>query len=74
MTTLEITIFDQRHPEYAFLIGEYRDGILLFNISNQKLWNKPVEEQPETEKLWLEELNKKYPVEINWKVLKKLKK
>lgn len=74
MTTLEKTNFDQRHPEYAFLIGEYRDGMLLFNISNQKLWNKPVEEQPEAEKLWLEELNKKYPVEINWKVLKKLKK
>lgn len=74
MTTLEKNNFKERHPEYDLLIGEYRDGMLLFNISNQKLWNKPMDEQPEAEKLWLEDLNKKYPVEINWEVLKKLKK
>lgn len=64
---------DKGFPEYNKLMQEYRDGILLFEISNQKIWNKPVEEQAEFEKQWIKELNKKFDTKINWKVLKNIK-
>lgn len=74
VTTTERKNLETKHPEFTHLMQEYRDGILLFNISNQKVWSKPAAEQPELEKAWLQELNKEYPVTINWKLLKKLKK
>jgi peptidyl-prolyl cis-trans isomerase SurA len=54
-----------KHPEITHLLQEYRDGILLFDISNDKIWNKPAEEQEALEVAWLKELNEKYPVVIN---------
>ena len=62
------------HPEFQQLLKEYRDGILLFEISNERVWSKPVEEQARLEEEWIKELNGKYDVKINWKVLKNLKK
>jgi peptidyl-prolyl cis-trans isomerase SurA len=31
---------EQKYPDFALLIKEYHDGILLFNISGQEIWNK----------------------------------
>lgn len=73
VTTSERKNLEKKHPEYANLMQEYRDGILLFNISNQKVWSKPAAEQAEAEVQWLTELDRKYPVVINWKLLKKQK-
>lgn len=72
MTNAEHSSLETKHPEYTHLIQEYRDGILLFEISNRKIWNLPVDEQPAAEAKWIAELNKKYPVVINKKALKKL--
>jgi peptidyl-prolyl cis-trans isomerase SurA len=74
VTELEKRTLNERHPEYDQLVKEYHDGILLFEISNQRVWNKPLEEQAALEAAWIKELNEKFPVEINWKVLKNLKK
>ena len=74
LTTIEKANFEKRHPEYDFLINEYREGMLLFNISERTLWNKPAAEQAEAERRWVDELAGKYPVEINWTLLEKLKK
>mgnify|MGYP001777250320 CR=1 FL=1 len=52
---------------------EYRDGILLFEISNRVIWNKPAAEQKALEEKWIADLNKKFPVTVNWKLLKKLR-
>lgn len=30
---------EQRHPEFALLMKEYHDGILLFDISNRQVWD-----------------------------------
>ena len=72
VTTAERKNLEQKHPEIPHLMQEYRDGILLFEISNEKIWSKPTAEQKALEEAWIEELNQKYPVEINWEALKKL--
>lgn len=72
VTTAERKNLEQKHPEIQYLLQEYRDGILLFEISNREIWNKPANQQQELEKRWIDSLNKKYPVVINWKLLKRL--
>ncbi|MDR1644819.1 MAG: peptidylprolyl isomerase [Tannerellaceae bacterium] len=71
-TTYERNNLEIKYPEIPHLIQEYRDGILLFELSNEKIWTKPVEEQVTLEEKWIKELNEKYPVTINSKLLKKL--
>ncbi|MDR0995213.1 MAG: peptidyl-prolyl cis-trans isomerase [Tannerella sp.] len=61
-----------RHPEVPLLLQEYRDGILLFDVSNAKVWSKPVAQRDSIESHWLKQLADKYPVVINQKALKKL--
>jgi len=74
VTNLERMDLEDKNPEFRKLINEYHDGILLFEISNDRVWSRPVEDQEKIEQEWLKELNKKYKVEINWKVLNNLKK
>ena len=71
LTNMERKNLPKKHPEYELLLNEYRDGILLFNISNDKIWNKPMAEQKALEEAWIQELRAKYPVEVNWKALEK---
>lgn len=73
-TELENRTLNSDHPEFSKLMQEYRDGILLFEISSEKVWDKPVEEQAGLEKQWMEELNKKFDTRVNWKVLKNIQK
>jgi peptidyl-prolyl cis-trans isomerase SurA len=35
---------DQKYPEYKNLLAEYRDGILLFDLMDKKVWSKSVED------------------------------
>jgi peptidyl-prolyl cis-trans isomerase SurA len=74
VTELEKRSLNETHPEFPRLMKEYHDGILLFEISNEKIWNKPLEDQARLEEEWIKELNEKYEVNINWKVLKNIKK
>ena len=34
----------RKNPEYRYLLKEYRDGILLFTLMEQKVWKKAVED------------------------------
>jgi peptidyl-prolyl cis-trans isomerase SurA len=74
VTELEKRTLSEYHPEFDQLVKEYYDGILLFEISSNYVWDKPVEEQEQLEAEWIEELNRKYEVKLNQKVLKNLKK
>lgn len=63
-----------KHPEFHLLMDEYRDGMLLFEISNREVWSKPVEEQAKAEADWIVRLDKQYPVRVNWDTVKKITK
>jgi len=63
----------ENNPEFINLMNEYHDGILFFEVSEERVWSKPVEEQEKLEREWIQELNKKYKVTINKKVIDNLK-
>jgi peptidyl-prolyl cis-trans isomerase SurA len=40
LMNIEISTLEVKYPEYSNLINEYRDGMLLFEISNREVWEK----------------------------------
>lgn len=74
VTTAERKNLMAKHPEFELLMKEYRDGMLLFEISNKEVWSKPMDQQAKAEAEWLDRLKRKYPVEINRRLVKKVSK
>jgi len=40
----ENSILEKKYPEFRYLMNEFHDGILLFEISSDKIWNKAQED------------------------------
>ena len=57
----EKTQLSSKHSEYKALLKEYRDGILLFEISDQKIWTKAIKDTSGLKKFYDENSN-----EWNW--------
>lgn len=52
---------ESKYPAFGHLMKEYHDGILLFEISNAKVWNKA-----STDTLGLEKFFKKHKKDFRW--------
>jgi peptidyl-prolyl cis-trans isomerase SurA len=40
----ENSVLEQKYPDFRYLINEFHDGILLFDISSKNIWNKAQED------------------------------
>jgi peptidyl-prolyl cis-trans isomerase SurA len=61
ITALENSKLEEKYPDFRYLIQEYHDGILLFNISEEKIWNFA-----SVDTLGLEEYYKKNTNKYSW--------
>lgn len=61
ITAYEDSKLEEKYPDFRYLMQEYHDGILLFNISEEKIWNFASEDT-----VGLEEYYKKNTGKYMW--------
>lgn len=57
LTKYEISKLELKYPEFKNIISEYHDGMLLFQISDEKIWGKAVKDTVGLEKFYNENKN-----------------
>lgn len=57
ITDLEDSKLEEKYPEFRYLLKEYHDGILLFNISEEKIWNYAAKDSAGLEKFYSKHKN-----------------
>ncbi|WP_321375578.1 peptidylprolyl isomerase [uncultured Draconibacterium sp.] len=58
ITRLEDSKLEDKYPEFRYLMNEYHDGILLFNISQEKIWNFAAQDTAGLEKFYEKDKDK----------------
>lgn len=48
----------EKYPDFRYLIQEYHDGLLVFEISQQKIWNKASADTLELKNFYIENINR----------------
>jgi peptidyl-prolyl cis-trans isomerase SurA len=51
---LENSLLEEKYPEFRFQMNEYHDGLLLFDISEQRVWNRSVSDTTGLEEFYNE--------------------
>jgi peptidyl-prolyl cis-trans isomerase SurA len=54
----ENSMLEKKYPEFRYLMNEFHDGILLFDISGEKVWNKAQNDSTGLQKYYEENKNK----------------
>jgi len=62
LTDYEKNRLEEKYPDFRYLIKEYHDGMLLFEISDKKVWSKAVEDSIGLKEFYKEN-NKNYMAE-----------
>jgi peptidyl-prolyl cis-trans isomerase SurA len=58
ITELENSRLEEKYPKFKYLMNEYHDGILLFNISQKKIWEYAEQDASGLEKFYKKDKNK----------------
>lgn len=53
----EKTQLEKKYPEFKYILQEYHDGILLFNLSDQEVWSKATNDTLGIEKFYKQHKN-----------------
>jgi peptidyl-prolyl cis-trans isomerase SurA len=59
----ENSILEKKYPEFRYLMSEFHDGILLFEISGKNVWNKAQDDSAGLKKYYEENKNKFLTIE-----------
>jgi peptidyl-prolyl cis-trans isomerase SurA len=58
ITKYENSILEKKYPEFRYLMNEFHDGILLFDISGRNVWNKSQDDSTGLRKFYEENKTK----------------
>lgn len=58
ITAIENSKLEEKYPDFRYLFQEYHDGILLFNISEEKIWNFAAQDTIGLEEFYKKNSNK----------------
>lgn len=70
--TYENYMLDRKYPEFGYQLEEYRNAMLILEITRRRVWNRVDAGDGTPEELmeaWIAQLREKYPVRINERLL-----